>query len=153
MKALFAIALAVALTTAPVAFSQTVDTKADVQKLATDWMDAYNKKDVATIGKMYSADAVFSNPGWTASGRAAIEDGLKKDIAAGGFSKVTSITVDQSHRVGDLNYATGAWTADMNQGGKEVPVGGHWVVVSQYHDGQYSTLIHNSNMALPPPPK
>ena len=36
MKALFAIALAVALTTAPVAYSQTVDTQADILKAATE---------------------------------------------------------------------------------------------------------------------
>ena len=110
MKALFAIALAVALTTAPVAYSQTVDTQADILKAATEWMDAYNKKDATTVAKLYSADAVLSSPGWTAAGRAAIEDGLKKDMAAGVFSRVTSITVDQSHRVGDLIYAMGAWT-------------------------------------------
>jgi hypothetical protein len=83
MKALFAIALAVALTTAPVAYSQTVDTQADILKAATEWMDAYNKKDATTVAKLYSADAVLSSPGWTATGRAAIEDGLKKDMAVG----------------------------------------------------------------------
>jgi ketosteroid isomerase-like protein len=153
MKALFAIALAVALTTAPVAYSQTVDTQADILKAATEWMDAYNKKDATTVAKLYSADAVLSSPGWTAAGRAAIEDGLKKDMAVGVFSRVTSITVDQSHRVGDLVYAMGAWTAQMNQGGKDVAVGGHWLSVSQYHDGQYSMMMHNINMALPPPQK
>ena len=66
MKALFAIALAVALTTAPVAYSQTVDTQADILKAATEWMDAYNKKDATTVAKLYSADAVLSSPGWTA---------------------------------------------------------------------------------------
>ena len=154
MKALFvAIALAVALTAAPVAYSQTVDTKADIQKAANEWMDAYNKKDAGMVAKMYSADVTMSVPGWTASGQAAIEDGMKKKMAAGVFSKVTSDTVDQSHRVGDMNYAMGAWTADMNQGGKDVPVGGHWLSVSKYHDGQYSMMMHNINMQLPPPPK
>ena len=61
MKALFAIALAVALTTAPVAYSQTVDTQADILKAATEWMDAYNKKDATTVAKLYSADAVLSS--------------------------------------------------------------------------------------------
>ena len=62
MKALFAIALAVALTTAPVAYSQTVDTQADILKAATEWMDAYNKKDATTVAKLYSTDAVLSSP-------------------------------------------------------------------------------------------
>lgn len=74
---------------APTARSQTtpVDTKADIQKVATAWMDAYNKKDAATIAKMYAEDAVFSNPGWTASGRTAIEDAVNKDLAAGASAK------------------------------------------------------------------
>jgi uncharacterized protein (TIGR02246 family) len=128
-----------------------VDTKADIQKMATAWMDAYNKKDAATIAKMYAEDAVFSNPGWTASGRTAIEDALNKDLAAGAFSKVNSITVDQAHRVGDLDYSAGSWTADAKgPDGKEAPVGGHWLVISQYRDGHYVLLVHNSNMALPP---
>ncbi len=74
-------------------------------------MNAYNSKDGAKVAQMYADDATVSSPGWTATGRAAIEDGLKKDMAAGVFSKINSITVDQSHRVGDLNYAMGAWAA------------------------------------------
>jgi hypothetical protein len=37
----------------------------------------------ATVAKMYAEDGLFSGPGWTASGRAAIEEGFKKDIGAG----------------------------------------------------------------------
>jgi ketosteroid isomerase-like protein len=153
MKALFVFWLAVALTTAPVAYSQTVDTQADILKAATEWMNAYNNKDATAVAKLYSTDAVVSSPGWTATGRAAIEDGLKKDMTAGSFSRVTSITVDQSHRVGDLVYAMGAWSAVMNQGGKDVAVNGHWLSVSQFHDGKYSMMMHNMNIALPSPQK
>jgi ketosteroid isomerase-like protein len=153
MKASFAIVLAGALTMAPIAYSQTVDTQADILKAATEWMDAYNKKDATAVAKLYSSDAVVSSPRWTATGRAAIEDGLTKDMAAGAFTRITSITVDQSHRVGDLVYAMGAWTAEMKQGGKDVAVGGHWLSVSQYRDGKYSMMMHNMNMALPPSQK
>ena len=153
MKASFAIALAVALTTAPVAYSQTVDTQADILKAATEWMDAYDQKRChhgrQTVQRRRSA--VVSRMDCRRPG--GDEDGLKKDMAAGVFSWVTSITVDQSHRVGDLVYAMGAWTAQMNQGGKDVAVGGHRLSVSQYHDGQYSMMMHNINMALPPPQK
>jgi ketosteroid isomerase-like protein len=140
----------------PAAQAQTaaVDTRADMQKIATEWMDAYNKKDAGKIAAMYADGAVFSSPGWTATGRAAIEDALIKDLVAGTFSRVTSITAEQSHRVGDLNYASGAWAADTKgPDGKDMPVGGHWLAVSQYRDGHYDILIHNSNMALPPPAK
>jgi hypothetical protein len=62
------------------------------------WMD--NKKDAATIAKMYAEGAVFSGPGWTASGRTAIGDSLSKELAAGVFNRVNSMTVDQAHGVG-----------------------------------------------------
>jgi len=81
---------------------------ADVQKLANDWMNAYNKKDAATIANMYTNDGTFSNPGWTASGRTAIEDALNKEFALGIF-KYTSITVDQAQRIGDMTYSRGTW--------------------------------------------
>jgi uncharacterized protein (TIGR02246 family) len=153
MKCLAGVALAASLIVMPAlahAQSAPVDTKADIQQIATDWMNAYNKQDAATIAQMYAEDAVFSTAGWTANGRTAIQEAVKQDIAGGG--KVTAITVDQSHRIGDLNYSAGAWTANMKgPDGKEAPVGGHWAVVSKYQNGHYLTLVHNSNMALPPP--
>jgi ketosteroid isomerase-like protein len=153
MKWFTKIAIAISLMIAgPATHAQTTDTKADIQKNADAWMSAYNKKDAATIAKMYGDNAVFSNPGWTASSRTAIEDALTKDIASGAFSRVTAITVDQSHRVGDMNYSNGSWSADMKgPDGKDMPVGGHWLIVSEYKNGIYTALIHNSNMAMPPP--
>jgi uncharacterized protein (TIGR02246 family) len=118
----------------PAAYSQTpsVDTQAEIQKMAIAWMHAYNKKGAGAIAKMYAEDAVFSDPGWTASGRTAIENSLTKELAAGVFNRLNSITVDQAHRVGDLDY----WTADLKgPDGKDVPTGGHWLLVSQYREG------------------
>jgi ketosteroid isomerase-like protein len=153
MKWFTKIAVAISLMIAgPVAHAQTTDTKADTQKSADEWMSAYNKKDAATIAKMYGDNAVFSGPGWTASSRAAIQDALTKEIASGAFSRLTAITVDQSQRVGDMNYSSGSWSADMKgPDGKDMPVGGHWLIVSEYKNGVYTALVHNTNMALPPP--
>ena len=127
-----------------------VDTKADTQNIAKMWMDAYNNKDAATLAKMYTEDAVFSGAVWTASGRVAIEAGFKKDIDAG-VLKMSSITVDQSQRVGDINYSWGVWTADMKTpDGKEVPVQGHWSVVGRCQGANCLALNHTSNMVMPP---
>jgi uncharacterized protein (TIGR02246 family) len=152
MKWLAGIAVAASLTVTPaVVLAQSpVDTKAEVQKLANDWMDAYNKQDAATIANGYADDAVFSTVNWTANGRAAILEALKKDVAAG--AKITAITVDQSHRLADVNYAAGSWSANAKTPeGKEVTIGGHWAGVSRYQNGQYIIMIHNSNTAMPPP--
>ncbi len=155
MKLFAGIAFAASLVLmSAVAIAQTgaVDTKADLEKAAMEWMNAYNNKDIPKLAQMYADDAALSSPGWTATGRAAIEAGTKKDMAAGVFSKINSITVDQSHRVGDLNYAMGAWAADMKgPEGKDVPVTGHWLSVSRYRGGNYIILAHNINMAMPPP--
>ena len=86
-----------------------IDTKADVQKLAAQWMDAYNKKDAATIAKMYTDDALVSFDQWTACGSAALQDAFNKEFPAD--TKFTAITVDQSQRIGDLNIARGTWAA------------------------------------------
>ena len=126
--------------------SAPIDTKAEFQQAATDWMNAYNKKDAATIAQMYTEDAVFSNAAWTASGRAAIQNSLSKEFAAD-ILKFTAITVDQSQRVGDLNYSQGTYTADM----KGLPVNGHWVIVSKCQGQKCLALIHNGNVAMPPP--
>jgi hypothetical protein len=62
MKWLAGIAVAASLMVTPtVVLAQApVDTKAEVQKLASVWMDAYNKQDAATIAQMYGDDAVLS---------------------------------------------------------------------------------------------
>ena len=122
----------------------------DVQKLANDWMNAYNKQDAATIANMYTNDGIFSNPGWTASGRTAIEDALNKEFALGIF-KYTSITVDQAQRIGDMTYSRGTWAADMKgQNGKDVPVNGHWLIVGKCQGRICLAMIHNGNVAMPP---
>jgi uncharacterized protein (TIGR02246 family) len=127
-----------------------IDTKADVQKLAEQWMDAYNKKDAATIAKMYTDDAVVSFDQWTASGRAEFQDALNKEFPAD--TKFTAITVDQSRRVGDLNIARGTWAADAKgPDGKPIPVNGHWVTVGMCQGQTCLISIHNGNTAMPPP--
>lgn len=133
------------------AFGQGVDTKADITKAADEWKADYNKGDAAAIANMYADTALYSSQAFTATGKNAIEDGMKKDMAGG--AKLTSITVDQSNRDGALNYADGAWTAEVKgPDGKPITIGGHWLSVSQYKDGKYAFLLHNVNMQMPPPP-
>jgi uncharacterized protein (TIGR02246 family) len=125
-----------------------IDTKADVQNLAAQWMDAYNKKDAATISKMYTDDALVSFDQWTASGRAALQDAFTKEFAAD--VKFTAITVDQSQRIGDLNIARGTWAADAKgPDGKTIPVNGHWLTVGMCQGQTCLMSIHNGNTAMP----
>ena len=73
-----------------------IDTKADVQKLAAQWMDAYNKKDAATIAKMYTDDALVSFDQWTASGSAALQDAFNKEFPADTGSSLQSRLINRS---------------------------------------------------------
>jgi uncharacterized protein (TIGR02246 family) len=126
-----------------------VDTKADVQKLAAQWMDAYNNKDAAAIAKMYTDDAVVSFAQWTTSSRAALQEALDKEFAAG--VKFTAITVDKSQPVGDVNIARGTWSADAKgPDGKTIPINGHWLSVGMCEGQTCLMAIHNGNTATPP---
>ena len=46
--------------------AQTMDAKADNQKMAQTWMDAFNKKDFTMVASMYNDDGFYSTPWWTA---------------------------------------------------------------------------------------
>jgi ketosteroid isomerase-like protein len=153
MKWLAGIAITASLIVIPAstyAENAPIDTKADVQKLAGQWMDAYNQKDAATIAKMYTDDAVVSFDQWTATGRAALQDALNKEFPAD--TKFTAITVDQSERVGDLNIARGTWAAEAKgPDGKIIPVNGHWLTVGMCQGQTCLISVHNGNTAMPPP--
>lgn len=121
----------------------------DVQKLASDWMNAYNKRDAATIADMYTNDGIYSNSAWTASGRSAIADALNEEFALG--TKINSITVDQAQRIGDMSFSRGTWAAGMKgPDGKDVTVNGHWLIVAKCQGQKCLAMVHNSNMAMPP---
>jgi uncharacterized protein (TIGR02246 family) len=126
-----------------------MDTTAQIQQNANNWMNAYNNKDAATIAKMYTEDAVYSNAGWTASGRAAITDGLNKEF---GLFKVGAIVVDQGQRLGDMSYSRGTWKGIMTgPDGKDVPVDGHWLSVEKCQGQDCLIMVHNINLTMPPP--
>jgi len=153
MKWFAGIAFATSLLVIPAvaqAENAAVDTKADIQKVAIDWMNAYNKKDAATIAQMYTDDAVVSFAQWTVAGRAAIQDAFNKEFSAD--IKFSSIMVDQSQRIGDLMYARGTWAADgKSPDGKAMQIGGHWVTVGRCQGQACLIAIHNGNTAMPPP--
>ena len=149
MKWFFGMVLATSLIAIPaIANAQSMDITADVQKLANDWMNAYNKKDAATIAQMYTDDGTFSTAAWTASGRTAIADALNKEFAAG--IKMNFITVDQAQRIGDISYSRGTWAADMKgPDGKDMPVNGHWLIVAKCQGQNCLAMVHNSNIRTP----
>jgi ketosteroid isomerase-like protein len=130
-----------------------MDTKADIQKAADQYMTAYNNRDAATLGKMHSDDAVVSLSQWTVQGRPAIEAAFTNEFGAG--VQFTNITVEQSQRTGDINVSRGTWAAEMKgPDGKAMPISGHWLIVGVCQgQGGSSCLIsqHVGNTNMPPP--
>jgi ketosteroid isomerase-like protein len=131
-----------------------MDTKADIQKAADQYMAAYNNRDASALGKMHSDDATVSLSQWTVQGRPAIEAAFTKEFGAG--VQFTNITVEQSQRTGDINVSRGTWAAEMKTpDGKTMPISGHWLIVGACQGGQggSSCLIsqHVGNTNMPPP--
>jgi len=131
-----------------VAHAQTMDAKADAQKAAQTWMDAYNKKDFATVANMYNDSGFYSNPWWTAVGRQAIEKRFKE------FSEklrltLTAINVDHASRLADVEWWYGSWSSVAKQAGKEVAASGHWSGVCRLQGDKCPFLSHVVNMELP----
>jgi uncharacterized protein (TIGR02246 family) len=151
MKWFAGIAFATSLIVIP-AFAQNapIDTKADVQKLAGQWLDAYNKHDAATIANMYTPDASVSFTSWTVAGRPALQEAFNKEFPAD--VKFTAITVDQSQRIGDMIHSRGSWAAEAKgPDGKVMPVNGHWLTVSSCQGQNCLIASHVGNTDMPPP--
>ena len=150
-KALVAMLACSMFFVSPSAFAQAMDAKADCNKDAVDWMAAYNKGDAEAIANVYDPNSgSYSDLFWTAAGHDALLAGFKKQMSDGG--ELTSIVCDHSNRMGSKTVADGTWAGKAKgPDGKEASFQGHWMTVSEIHDGKSVVLTHLSNMdALPP---
>src|SRR5438552_3931373 len=75
--------------------------------IVRQWQDAYNRKDAATIGALYSEDALWVLPGSLAMGRDAIQKHLEGDFKAGLYD--IRIHEIEEHVVGDAAWLIGEW--------------------------------------------
>ena len=119
--------------------------------LADAWKTAFDKKDAASVAAMYDpAEGLYSNPFWTATGRAGIEGGLKADFALD--ANFSNITCDAAERDGSLLVARGTFVASARgPGGKTLPMNGHWFATARdVGGGKYLMMTHNANFQLPP---
>jgi uncharacterized protein (TIGR02246 family) len=147
--------LAAALVVLPVmAIAQSpMDDKTDMQKLATQWMESYNKRDAAALAAAYASDALLSFTTWTGTGRAAIQEGFTKEFAAVDV-KITAINVDQAQRLGDWEHSRGTWAAEMKApDGKTMPMNGHWLIIGTCQGRTCLIGSHVANTDMPPPPQ
>jgi ketosteroid isomerase-like protein len=131
------------------AHAQTTDEKQDAQKAAQTWMDAFNKKDFATVANMYSYNGVYSNPWWTSVGPQAIEKAFKDEKRQ---MTVTAIKVDRADRLADVEWWYGSWSGIVKEAGKDIVMTGHWSNICRLQGDKCLSLSHVVNMELPPSP-
>jgi uncharacterized protein (TIGR02246 family) len=130
-----------------------MDDKTDMQKLATQWMESYNKRDSAALAAAYAPDALLSFTVWTAAGRAAIQEGFAKEFAAVDV-KITTINVDQAQRLGDWQHSRGTWAGEIKTpDGKTTPMNGHWLIIGTCQGQTCLIGSHVANTDMPPPPQ
>jgi len=127
------------------------DAKAACNKDAEAWRMTYNNHDADALANMYEAKAgMFSSEFWTGTGHDAILAGFKAQMSAGG--PVTSIICDHSNKTGATIVSDGAWAATMKgPDGKDAPVQGHWMAMTETRNGKDVVLVHISNMQMPQP--
>jgi ketosteroid isomerase-like protein len=115
--------------------------------------DAYNKRDAAALAAAYAPDALLSSTAWTASGRAAIQEGFAKEFAAVDV-KITTINVDQAQRLGDWQHSRGTWAGEIKApDGKTTPMNGHWLIIGTCQGQTCLIGSHVANTDMPPPPQ
>lgn len=145
------LASAAVLALISVANAQTMDAKADTQKIVQTWMDAFNKKDFAAVANMYSDDGFYSNPWWTSVGPRAIEKALRQTDDKLHMT-LTALNVDWAARLGDVEWSYGSWSGEAKQAGKEMMMTGHWSGVCLSQGDKCPILSHVVNIELPPSP-
>ncbi len=146
------LALVIAIALSTTAYAKATNSMTVCEKLADEWKSAYNKQDASALTALYDRNGEYSSGFWTGSGRDALTQGFQKEWSTGGT--MANITCEQSNRIGNLNYATGTYSAGgKSPDGKDVTMGGHWLTVSEIRNGKYFILKHNGNMQMPAPPK
>ncbi len=109
------------------------DFKADMQKLADDWRQAFNAMDVDKLASTFTPDAELLVPRGDVRGRAAILDEYREETAEEG-AKLSALTVTRAVRSGSFAYITGTYAGT---GGGTQPGTGHFVSVLKRIGGKW----------------
>ena len=123
--------------------------KQEVTKIASAYMESFNKKDAAGIAALYASDGVLVNA-----------TGMQADIAknAEGAFKAgfdhEEVTVDQAWPLGaDTALAMGEYTiSGKNQSGTAIEISGRWTAVDVRVGGQWKIRMLTA-IPKPPPPQ
>lgn len=113
----------------------------EFRRIACEWMDAYNSRDVERLSELYMEDAMYVSshvPALIAHGREQVGANFKRGMDAGGH--VDTIQILKADISGDISYLVCLYEA-TNSG---VHVSGRNVIVSKKIKGKWLIAAHVS---------
>ena len=121
-----------------------METRQAIEKLNAEFIDAYNRGDIAEIATGYTEDSAVLAPNQpTVRGRQAIETLFKGMIEEiGGTASIESVEVTDS---GDLAYQ---WATYSLEGGEESDAGKFVEIYKRQSDGSWKirlTIFNSDN--------
>ena len=103
-----------------------------IEKVAQEWVKAYNAGDAAAVTRLYTADAILMAPGSApGTGPKAVEKLIAADIGLGGK---LALTTDEVVGSGDYAFETGSWVA-TGPDGKHLDHGPYVVLYKKVNGG------------------
>ena len=114
------------------------NTKKEMDKLAKDFENAYNKKDAKTLKEYYTKDAVRVNAdGTTTNGNDAIEESLANDFKTNNAKIKITVTKAVTESDGSVT-TTGTYHATgTNMNGEKIDVGGNFTNTAVKENGHW----------------
>jgi len=132
------------------AASTAISFKDSVQKMADEWLAAFQAKDADKITAMYTDDAVWINAEGTFHGSAEIKGEVKKMMDRG--DTLSAIPTAKTVRSGDLALAEGNYSGTVAnpKGGDALPGNGAWIATLKQSNGKWLIATHTSVPAAVP---
>lgn len=126
----------------------------NIDRLATQWADAWNSQDIKAIAGLYTFDADYiAFTGEAFKGREAIEQTFAE--LSSGIFKGTKITIEMTgiHFIKpDLAVGDSSWAlTDLPETEGETPTTGTSTVVVTKQDDQWLIAAHRSRIPAAPP--
>lgn len=117
--------------------------RADVDQIRSQWLDAADRDDAATVTALYSDDAVVSSPEGSAEGREAIEELWTQQFP---MSSDLDVEAEDFASSGDLAYEIGRYSQTLTPPeGEPMEVDGKYVIVlKRQPDGAWRIVRHMS---------
>lgn len=124
---------------------------AEMSQLETEWKQAYEAGDAATLASLYADDAIYMAP-YTGAirGRAAIQTRVAETMGAMSSRQITIERTDAGAS-GDLAYGIGTYSLQMGFEGMDEPMSdnGKYVTLSKREaDGSWKIYAHIWNTSL-----